>query len=107
MDARLDLARNPLALKAVKHFIAADRVAAESTLPAATLELVKLRASQINGCGFCTDMHTTEAAPAGESQVRLNLVAAGREATVPTEAERAALEIAEQETRIAGADGGM
>ena len=39
-----------------------------SALPAATQELVKLRASQINGCGFCTDMHTKDAAQAGESQ---------------------------------------
>jgi AhpD family alkylhydroperoxidase len=82
-------------------------VLAESTLPAATQELVKLRASQINGCGFCTDMHIKEALHAGESQLRLNLVAAWREATVFTEAERAALELAEQGTRIADAAGGV
>lgn len=52
-------------------------------------------------------MHTKEAAQAGESQVRLNLVAAWREATVFTEAERAARELAEQGTRIADAAGGV
>jgi AhpD family alkylhydroperoxidase len=51
-------------------------VVSDSTLPAATQELVRLRASQINGCGFCTDMHTKDAAHAGETSVRLNLVAA-------------------------------
>ncbi|MCW2630869.1 MAG: alkylhydroperoxidase [Mycobacterium sp.] len=45
----------------------------------------RLRASQINGCGYRTDMHTKEAAAAGETAVRLNLVAAWREATVFTE----------------------
>jgi AhpD family alkylhydroperoxidase len=53
-----------------------------SALPAATQELVKIRASQINGCAYCTDMRTEDAAHAGESQVRLNLVAGWREATV-------------------------
>jgi AhpD family alkylhydroperoxidase len=82
-------------------------VITESTLPAAAQELVKIRASQVNGCGFCTDMHTKDAAHAGETPVRLNLVAAWREATVFTEAERAALELAEQGTRIADAAGGV
>ena len=68
---------------------------------------MKLRASQINSCGMCTDMHTKDALHAGESQVRLNLVAAWREATVFTEAERAALGLAEQGTRIADAAGGV
>ena len=76
-------------------------------LPAATQELVKLPASQINGCGFRTDMHAKDALHAGETQQRLNLVAAWREATVFTEAERAALELAEQGTRIADAAAGV
>jgi AhpD family alkylhydroperoxidase len=82
-------------------------VVSDSTLPAATQELVKLRASQINGCGFCSDMHTKDAAQAGETSTRLNLVAAWREATVFSDAERAALELAEQGTRIADAAGGV
>jgi AhpD family alkylhydroperoxidase len=78
-----------------------------SSLPAATQELVKIRASQVNGCAYCTDMHTKDAGHAGESSVRLNLVAVWREARVFTEAERAALELTEQGTRIADAAGGV
>jgi AhpD family alkylhydroperoxidase len=104
MEARLDILNNDMAMKLVKHFVSANKVVSDSTLPAATQELVKIRASQINGCGVCLDMHTKDAAQAGESSVRLNLVAAWREATVFTEEERAALELAEQGTRIA--DGG-
>jgi AhpD family alkylhydroperoxidase len=80
---------------------------ADTGLPTATRELVNLRASQINGCAFCADMHTKEAAHAGETQLRLNLVAVWREATVFTEAERAALELTEQGTRIADAATGV
>ena len=107
MDARLDYLGSPVALKVVKHINSAGAVLHDSALPAATQELVKLRASQINGCGFCTDMHIKDALHAGESQQRLNLVAAWREAKVFTEAERAALELAEQGTRIADAAGGV
>ncbi|MFD4227977.1 carboxymuconolactone decarboxylase family protein [Streptomyces sp. NPDC058545] len=107
MEARLNLFASPVAAKFGKHIVAAGRVLADSTLPAATQELVKLRASEINGCGFCTDMHTKDAAHAGETSTRLNLVAAWREATVFSDAERAALELAEQGTRIADAAGGV
>ncbi|SFQ17422.1 alkylhydroperoxidase AhpD family core domain-containing protein [Amycolatopsis arida] len=107
MDARLNLFDNPVTAKALKHLVSASKVVSDSALPAATQELVKIRASQINGCGFCTDMHTKDAAQAGESSVRLNLVAAWREATVFTDAERAALELTEQATRIADAAGGV
>lgn len=107
MEARLNLFENRVAMKFGKHLNAAGRVLAESTLPAATQELVKLRASQINGCGYCADMHTKDAAAAGESQLRLNLVATWREATVFTEAERAALLLAEQGTRLADAADGV
>lgn len=107
MDARIDLAANTVGQKAVKYIVSADRAVSDSTLPAATQELVKLRASQINGCGFCTDMHTKDALHAGEDPTRLHMVAAWREATVFTEAERAALELAEHGTRIADAAGGV
>jgi AhpD family alkylhydroperoxidase len=107
MDVRLELFESTIAPQFAKYLNAAGRVVSESSLPASTQELVKIRASQINGCGYCTDMHTKDAAHAGESQDRLNLVAAWREATVFTEAERAALEIAEQGTRIADAAGGV
>jgi AhpD family alkylhydroperoxidase len=107
MDARLNYLGNTVAANFVKHINSAGKVVTDSTLPAATQELVKLRASQINGCGFCTDMHTKDAAYAGETSVRLNLVAAWREATVFTDAERAALELTEQGTRIADAATGV
>jgi AhpD family alkylhydroperoxidase len=100
MDARLNLLGNAVSAKFIKHINAASGAVMNSGLPAATAALVELRASQINGCGFCTDMHTKDALHAGESQRRLNLVAAWREAKVFTDAERAALELAEQGTRI-------
>jgi AhpD family alkylhydroperoxidase len=107
MDARLNVIGNPTAGKVVKYLVSADQAVSNSTLPAATLELVKIRASQINGCGFCLDMHTKDAAAAGENPLRLSLVAAWREATVFTEAERAALELVEQGTRMADAPGAV
>jgi AhpD family alkylhydroperoxidase len=107
MEPRLDLLGNPVTAKFVKYLFSADKAITDSALPAATQELVKLRASQINGCAVCTDIHTKDAAHAGETQLRLNLVAVWREATVFTEAERAALELAEQGTRIADAAPGV
>ncbi|MGW5734719.1 MULTISPECIES: carboxymuconolactone decarboxylase family protein [Streptomyces] len=107
MEARLNLFGSPLVGKVLKHVNAAGKVVSDSALPAATQELVKIRASQINGCGFCTDMHTKDATHAGETATRLNLVAAWREAKVFSDAERAALELTEQGTRIADAAGGV
>lgn len=107
MDARFDMMNNELAAKFSKRFVGASLVLDESSLPKATQELVSLRASQINGCAFCIDMHTKEAAAAGETAVRLNLVAAWREATVFTAAERAALALAEEGTRLADAHHGV
>jgi AhpD family alkylhydroperoxidase len=105
MDVRLNMWENPIAPKLIKYVNSAGKVVSESSLPRSTQELVKIRASQINGCGFCLDMHTKDAAAAGETQQRVNKVAAWREATVFTEAERAALELAEQGTRIADSVG--
>ncbi|GII82350.1 alkyl hydroperoxide reductase AhpD [Sphaerisporangium siamense] len=107
MDARLDYLASPAAGKALKHLMPAGKALKESSLPAAAQELVALRVSQINGCAVCVDMHTKDAAAGGETSVRLNLVAAWREATVFTEAERAALELAEEGTRVADAAGGV
>jgi AhpD family alkylhydroperoxidase len=107
MEARLNYLGNATAMKFAKHLNASGAVMTGSGLPPATQELVKIRASQINGCAGCLDMHTKDAAAAGESQLRLNLVAAWREANVFTEAERAALELTEQGTRIADAAGGV
>ncbi|MFD9316390.1 carboxymuconolactone decarboxylase family protein [Streptomyces sp. NPDC060053] len=107
MESRLDYFGHPLAGKVLKHINSANKVVSDSTLPAATQELVRIRVSQINGCGFCTDMHTKDAIAAGEAMQRIHLVAAWREAKVYTDAERAALEVAEQGTRIADAAGGV
>ncbi|MGN6791589.1 MAG: carboxymuconolactone decarboxylase family protein [Streptosporangiaceae bacterium] len=107
MEARLNFYGNDVAMKFAKYINSAGAVVTNSTLPAATQELVKIRASQINGCSGCTDMHTKDAAHAGESATRLNMVAAWRDATVFTEAERAALELTEQGTRIADSAGGV
>ena len=68
MEARLHYYGNTVAAKFAKYINSAGAVVSASTLPAATQELVKLRASQINGCGFCTDMHTKDALRAGEGQ---------------------------------------
>lgn len=67
------------------------------------LELIKIRASQLNGCAFCLDMHTRDAIAAGESHKRLHVVAAWREANCFTERERAALAWTEALTQLARA----
>ncbi|MCI4063866.1 carboxymuconolactone decarboxylase family protein [Micromonospora sp. R77] len=107
MDARFNLFENELAMRFAKRFANAGLVIQQSPLPKATQELVSLRASQINGCGWCIDMHTKDALAEGESAVRLNLVAAWRESTVFTEAEQAALALAEEGTRLADAAPGV
>ncbi len=107
MEPRLNVYASPLGSRLAKHINAAGAVVTTSALPATTQELVKIRASQINGCAACTDMHTKDAAHNGETSVRLHLIAAWREATVFTEPERAALELTEQGTRIADAAGGV
>jgi AhpD family alkylhydroperoxidase len=107
MEPRFNMFENELSAKFAKRFANASMVIHESTLPRSTQELVSLRASQINGCGWCIDYHTKEAAAAGESALRLNLVAAWRESTVFTEAEQAALAFAEEGTRMADANLGV
>ena len=105
MDGRLDFNGTEILQKFSKHLNAAAMAVPASILPPGTGNLMVIRASQINGCSVCTDMHTKDAAHAGETSVRLNLVAAWRDAKVFTDAERAALELTEQGTRIADADG--
>jgi AhpD family alkylhydroperoxidase len=101
MQDRLNPHGTELGPRFGKYIVSASKVVADSTLPAVTRELVNIRASQINRCGGCLDMHTKDAAQAGETPLRLNLVAAWRETTAFTEAERAALELTEQGTRLA------
>jgi len=107
MEARLDYNSSEILQKFAKHLNAAAAAASKSGLPTATTNLMLIRASQINGCSVCTDMHTKDAEHDGETSVRLHLVAAWRDAKVFTEAERAALELTEQGTRIADAAGGV
>ncbi len=80
---------------------AVDEAAAAAGLPHTTLELVSLRASQINGCAVCLDLHTRGARKAGESDERLATLAAWRHTPYFTDAERAALALAEAGTRLA------
>ncbi|MBB5785231.1 carboxymuconolactone decarboxylase family protein [Nonomuraea jabiensis] len=91
--------------QAYHHLVAVEALLHESELPTTTLQLIKLRASQINGCGYCVDMHSRDLKKAGESDERLWSVAAWREATVYTPAERAALALAEEATRLADGTG--
>ena len=71
-----------------------------SNLDPRLMELVKIRASQINGCGFCLDMHIQAARKAGETQRRLDILAGWREVGLFTRAERAALAWTESLTNI-------
>jgi AhpD family alkylhydroperoxidase len=88
----------PGAYKALRALAAA---ATADGLPAATVNLVHLRVSQINGCSFCALMHASDARKAGETDERLDTVAAWRDTPFFTGAERAALALAEAATRLA------
>jgi AhpD family alkylhydroperoxidase len=101
MQPRIDLLTNELGARIAKRLYNVSLAIARSPLPQATQALVALRASQINGCGWCVDVHTKEATAAGETPQRLHLVAAWRHAAVFTEAERAALALADEGTRLA------
>jgi len=107
MEPRIDMFTNELGVKFTKRFANTSMVIAQSPLPMSTQELMSLRASQINGCGWCADIHTKEATAHGETAVRLHLVATWRESTVFTEAERAALALTEEGTRLADAYQGV
>jgi AhpD family alkylhydroperoxidase len=107
MEPRFNLFDSPTAAKVGKRFYGTSLVIQESTLPKSVQHLVELRVSQINGCGFCVDIHAKEAAAAGESAVRLALVAAWRHSTVFTDPERAALALAEEGTRLADGTPGV
>jgi len=71
-----------------------------SKLPAKLRELIKIRASQINGCAYCIDMHTQEALKLGEDQRRIFALSAWRESPLFTEEERAVLQLTEEVTLI-------
>jgi AhpD family alkylhydroperoxidase len=98
MEPRLNVGIAPKAyqaMAAMQHYI--ENCGLEHSL----LELVKTRASQINGCGYCIDMHTKDARARGETEQRLYLLNAWRESPFYTDRERAALEWTEVITLIA------
>lgn len=100
MEARMTnpVSLVPAALKAMRDY---SRSAEGLGVPAETLEMVHLRASQINGCSVCVEMHSTNLKKEGMSDERLFAVAAWRDAPYFTDAERAALELTETVTRVA------
>ncbi|MBB6346178.1 AhpD family alkylhydroperoxidase [Nonomuraea muscovyensis] len=102
MTERLKL--GAFAADAYRAMAGLDGFVAAGTLPAPLLELVRLRASQINGCVYCVDMHSSDAKQAGESDARLHAVSVWREAPFFTDRERAALAFTEAATRLSTHD---
>ena len=99
MQARIDFAKtHPASYKAM---LALQAQVNDSGLEKPLMELVKIRASQINGCAFCLDMHTRDARAQGEREARIHLLPAWREAPVYSERERAALAWTESLTLVA------
>jgi AhpD family alkylhydroperoxidase len=98
MDARLDYAK--LAPEPVKALYSLEKYLGDCGLEHTLRELVKIRASQINGCAFCIDMHTKDARAAGETEQRIYALNAWRETPFFTARERAALAWTEAVTRI-------
>jgi AhpD family alkylhydroperoxidase len=98
MKPRIDFHR--VAPRALQAMMGLQTYVNESGLPHALLHLVKMRASQVNGCAYCLDMHSKDARAAGETEQRLYLLDAWREAPLYTPAERAALEWTEALTRV-------
>ena len=86
--------------QAIKNIYAQEKYIAASGLSKSLIHLIKTRASQINGCAFCINMHTRDAIKAGESAKRLFLLDAWREAQVFSELEQAALQLTEEITLI-------
>ncbi|HMA52523.1 MAG TPA: carboxymuconolactone decarboxylase family protein [Magnetospirillaceae bacterium] len=95
--------QNPfkLAPEAIKAMMALEASFKNSGLDHALLELINLRVSQINGCAFCIHMHATDLRKNGETEMRLHLLSAWREAPLYSARERAALAWAESLTRLA------
>src|SRR5437016_13703190 len=85
---------------AMKAIMALGKAAENGSVPSRTIQLAQLRASQINGCSVCVDMHLHYMKKAGETDSRLFTVAAWRDAPYFTDAERAALALAEAVTRL-------
>ncbi|MBO3752043.1 carboxymuconolactone decarboxylase family protein [Streptosporangiaceae bacterium NEAU-GS5] len=103
MTERIDIsAVFPAAYKAL---IALDKQTAHGPLEKPLMELIRLRASQINGCAYCVDMHAADAKAGGESDNRLYAVAVWQEGPFFTDRERAALALTEAATRLSDGHG--
>ncbi len=94
------IAIKELAAKQYQAMIHFDHAVSDHSLPPPLIELVKLRASQLNGCVFCVDMHTKDAKAAGETDSRLHGLVVWREAPYYTDAERAAFALTEAITLL-------
>ena len=103
MQSAQRLSINDIDPGAYQAVLAVERYVRAGSLEPALLSLVKMRASQLNGCAFCLDMHATEARAEGESQRRLDVLSAWHEAPgLFTEREQAAIALTEQVTLISG-----
>src|SRR5213592_1613427 len=100
MTPRLDFAH--IAPKPYEALISLETYLSRCNIERALIDLVKLRASQINGCAFCIDMHWKDARATGESEERLYSLDAWRESPLYDERERAALELCEAMTLVTG-----
>ena len=98
MQPRMDISK--IAPEAYRAMLGLEKYLAASPLPKMTLDLVKLRVSQLNGCAYCVDMHSHDLKALGEPDERLFAVVTWREAPFFTPAERAALALAEEATRL-------
>jgi AhpD family alkylhydroperoxidase len=99
MNQRIDYYK--ASKEAVNAMLGLEQAVSALGLESSLLELVKIRASQINGCAFCVDLHTSQARKAGEAERRLHALAVWREAPFFTARERAALAWTEALTRLA------
>ena len=100
MDKRIDISE--LEPDAYKSMFGLEKYLAGCELDPNLRELIKIRASQINGCAYCIEMHTTEARKLGETEQRLYALMAWRESPLFTAQERAVLALTEEVTLIAG-----
>lgn len=98
MQQRIDVTKT--APELYRRIYQVSEYVAKSGLDHKLMELVKIRASQINGCAFCLDMHTYDARKAGETEQRIHCLPAWREVPFYTDAERVALELTEELTQL-------
>ncbi|QGQ97613.1 carboxymuconolactone decarboxylase family protein [Paenibacillus psychroresistens] len=101
MEIRLDYTK--VQPEALQTLLKLEGYVKKSDIDHKLWELIKIRASQINGCAYCLDMHTKDARAIGETEQRLYMLSAWREAPFYTDAERAAIALTEAVTKISDA----